>query len=145
MLQKLGDHIANCLARADDAERRAAETWNQALRLDDEKLAHSWRHLAASYQFVESLERLLLNAEKARGARPHDAPSALAVRPPGPVFDPDTIAVLTAAYHKTIEGQPVSARQEIAKRIIDLASEGERDPDKLYQGARALPLCTGGR
>jgi hypothetical protein len=25
MLQKLGDHIANCLARADDADRRGSE------------------------------------------------------------------------------------------------------------------------
>jgi hypothetical protein len=34
VLQKLGDHIANCLARAADAERRAAEAPDNLLRRD---------------------------------------------------------------------------------------------------------------
>jgi hypothetical protein len=58
----------------------------------------------------------------------------------GFVFDPDTIAVLTAAYEDAIKGQSTTAREIIAKHIIELASEGERDPYKLCQGALALSM-----
>ena len=65
MLLKLGGHISNCLERATNAERRALESTDSAIRKDNELLAQSWRHLACSYQFVESLERFL--SETARG------------------------------------------------------------------------------
>ncbi len=64
MLLKLSGHISNCLERATHAERRALEAKDPASRSDNEMLAASWRHLARSYQFVESLERFL--CEKAR-------------------------------------------------------------------------------
>ncbi len=138
MLQKLGDHIANCLARATGARRRAAEASNEALRADSERLAKSWRHLAASYQFTESLERFLLDADKRKAALIPDPPSVALFPPPGIAFDPDSLAALTAVYGKAIEGQPTSAHERIAQRIIALASKGERDPDKLCNGAPAL-------
>lgn len=59
MLLKLGEHILNCLERAADAEERALQSTDAANRRDSEVLAQSWRHLARSYQFVESLERFL--------------------------------------------------------------------------------------
>src|SRR5215469_11155339 len=64
MLQKLSDHIAHCLAQANVAELRASEASNQTVSGDYERLAQSWRHLASSYQFVETLERFLLDAER---------------------------------------------------------------------------------
>ena len=140
MLQKLGDHIANCLARAAEAERRAAEAPNEATRIDNEQMAKAWRHLASSYQFVENLERFLLDSEEAKSARPPDPPMETGdpIFPlRGATFDPKTIALLTAAYDKAIEGQPASVREVIARRIIELACEGERDVDKLCQGALA--------
>ena len=60
--------------------------------------------------------------------------------PPGAIFDPKTIAVLTAAYDKAIKGQPAALREVIAKRIIELACEGECDIDRLCQGALALSI-----
>lgn len=142
MLQKLGGHIANCLTQAADAERRAAEASNEAVRADNETLARSWRHLAGSYRFVESLERFLLDAEKAKAARPPSETRVSKFPPFGIAFDPDSITVLTAAYNMAIEGQSASVHEIIAKGIIELASEGERDPDKLYRGAlvRTSPL-----
>jgi hypothetical protein len=62
------------------------------------------------------------------------------VPPPSAVFDPDTLAVLTAAYEKAVREQAGSLRETIAKRIIELASEGERDPDRLCHGALALSM-----
>ena len=60
--------------------------------------------------------------------------------PPGTVFDPEALAVLTAAYEKADREQASSLHETIAKRIIELASEGERDPDRLCHGALALSM-----
>ena len=110
MLQKLGIHIANRLARATDAERRAAEASSEDMRIDNERLAMSWRLLAGSDQGVESLERFLLDAEKAKGARTPEPPieTAVSVFALGTPLDAKTIAVLTAAYDKAITGRLMS-------------------------------------
>jgi hypothetical protein len=80
MLQKLGDHIADCLERASAAEQRGKETADPALRADNERMAASWRHLARSYEFVESLERFLLDTQRAK-ARPPEIRTAVAYWP----------------------------------------------------------------
>src|SRR5215469_947652 len=88
MLQKLGERIAECLQRADEAERCTSSEADAVTRADREQMAQTWRHLARSYEFVESLERFLLDmgtktpgpvkAEEVRpGARtPYDLGSA---------------------------------------------------------------------
>lgn len=142
MLQKFGEHIADCLDRAAEAERRAARTADTGLRGGHERMAQTWRHLARSYQFVEKLESFLVDSEK---AKPEQALiSMLSLH--GPIFDPATIALLVAAYDKAAEVQSASVRENVAKRIIEMASAGERDPDKLCSGALAFrvkpaPLC----
>lgn len=134
MLKKLDEHIADCLDRAAEAERRAADTTDRCVRLDHECMAHAWRHLACSYQFVETLERFLLDAEKAKREQ-----ALIPVLPlHGAAFDPATVSLLATAYDKAIEIQSASVREDIAKRIIELASAGERDPDKLCSGALAF-------
>ena len=55
-------------------------------------------------------------------------------------FDPETIVLLSAAYKKKLrnlhdEGQARIVREVIAKRIIELASKAERDPERLCQAA----------
>jgi hypothetical protein len=54
------------LQRAADAERRSFEATLPIQRTDYETMASSWRHLARSYEFVESLERFLFDALKAK-------------------------------------------------------------------------------
>ncbi len=76
MLQKLEDHIKACLKRASDAERRAAEVGDPDLKADYLALAAQWLHLARSYEFSESLERFLLDSQRAK--------DALAPQPPEP-------------------------------------------------------------
>jgi len=68
MLQNVSDHIANNLARAAEAERHAAEAAHEALRIDNERMAKTWRRLANTYEFVERLERCLLENDKRNGA-----------------------------------------------------------------------------
>ena len=66
MLQKLGDHIKACQQRAVEAESRAAKTANRDLQSEYFALAKQWAHLARSYEYSESLERFLLDAQKAK-------------------------------------------------------------------------------
>lgn len=52
------------------------------------------------------------------------------------VFEPEQVAVLTAAYEKATKalhdrGQSEAVREVIANRIITLAEQGELDPQKL--------------
>jgi hypothetical protein len=63
-------------------------------------------------------------------------------------FDPETVKTLCDAYDKTLcdaydkarksphdTGQPPIVNEIIAQRIIALAQQGERDPDRLCAGA----------
>jgi hypothetical protein len=55
-------------------------------------------------------------------------------------FDPETVKALCDAYDRACQslhdaGQPDVVHEVIAQRIISLAKQGERDPDKLCAGA----------
>jgi hypothetical protein len=55
-------------------------------------------------------------------------------------FDPEDIRILTDAYERARKslhdkGQPAIVQEIIAKRIIALAKDGERDPDRLCADA----------
>ena len=64
MLLKLSAHIAACHSRAVECRRRAAQMNDVATKTEFLDLETRWRHLAGSYEFVESLERFLLSAGK---------------------------------------------------------------------------------
>jgi hypothetical protein len=61
MLQKLGDHIRACRVRANECEAAAMQATDPTLRQHLQDLGLQWNHLATSYEFVESLERFLLD------------------------------------------------------------------------------------
>ena len=51
-------------------------------------------------------------------------------------FDPETTRAMGAAYDKARQllhdkGQPYLVQEVIARRIIEIAKTGERDPDKI--------------
>jgi hypothetical protein len=57
-------------------------------------------------------------------------------------FDPKTIKIIYEAYLKTRRpvcdiGRPDPVNEIIALRILSLAKQGERDPDRLRTGALA--------
>jgi hypothetical protein len=64
-------------------------------------------------------------------------------------FDPDTISILSAALDDAwkaveadkstfkIDGNPDGARQELARQIVEMAKQGERDRQRLIDGALA--------
>jgi len=52
----------------------------------------------------------------------------------GGSFDPAAIAVMSKAYElgcAAIEGQPESDKERLARLIVELAKDGERDLSKL--------------
>jgi hypothetical protein len=58
----------------------------------------------------------------------------------GTLFPPDVVTIMGDAYDRARRsmhdtGQPDIVREIIAKRIISMAKEGERDPQKLCEGA----------
>jgi hypothetical protein len=55
MPQKLGDHIATALERAAAAEQRAREVINPELRLENKRMAESWRLLARGSNMSKGL------------------------------------------------------------------------------------------
>jgi len=69
MLAELSDHVAECIARAADTERRAREATDSQLRQDLFDIAKRWRHLAESYQFVESLDRFIVEQKSHRASK----------------------------------------------------------------------------
>jgi hypothetical protein len=77
MLQNLGDHIKTCNEYAAKAQQRAEATSDPELKNDYIALASQWEHLARSYEFAVSLERFLLDAQKAKDAQEPQAPTRL--------------------------------------------------------------------
>jgi two-component sensor histidine kinase len=59
MLQELNEQQANALAHAADAEGRAKKVANPKPKTDHQRMAHSWRLLARSYEFQHALERFI--------------------------------------------------------------------------------------
>jgi hypothetical protein len=73
VLQKCSDQIANALERAAAAEQRARDAVEPEYRSDNERMAESWRLLARSFQYVESLEKFLIDSKPYRNLLPAES------------------------------------------------------------------------
>jgi hypothetical protein len=65
---------------------------------------------------------------------------------PARAFDPEMTIALIAAYEKALDaienhGQTDSIRYVVARRIVALASKGERDPERLCAAVVAMIAC----
>jgi|SRR5689334_714016 len=58
-LQQLGDRISTCQERAEQCREAAASEVDERVRQQLLDLERQWQQVAESYQFIESLERLL--------------------------------------------------------------------------------------
>jgi hypothetical protein len=70
------------------------------------------------------------------------SPICRCVRETGGAFGPEVIAIMSSAYQAVLDDLGLSDQEDsitllVARRIIDLASEGERDPDRLRATALA--------
>ena len=124
VLLKLSGHISNCLERAANAERRARDAADPAIRSDNEMLAQSWRHLARSYEFVESLERFLSDTARIKDAVP---PEILAIVPEQEPAQPEPKPIIRRPRVK----QTISFKD----RLLKSAQEAREQADRLPPGA----------
>ena len=60
-LRQVGDRISACLERAEQCREAAASENDERVRQQLLDLEHQWQQVAESYQFIEELERLLLD------------------------------------------------------------------------------------
>ena len=123
MLLKLSGHISSCLERAANAEERAEQASDSAIRSDNELLAQSWRQLTRSYQFVESLERFLSDTERnKKDALPPELQAMVAEQP-------------------VVEGKPVIRRRRVKHtvsfkdRLLKSARDARDEADRTPAGA----------
>ena len=66
MVQKLGDHIRACYDRATDCVEQGKVQKDKAIKADLLKIEKTWVHLAKCYEYVQSLQTFLLDAERRR-------------------------------------------------------------------------------
>ena len=65
MLQKLGDHIAECRRRASECEALANDYMDEAVAAQYRAMAQHWTRLADTYEFNVMLELFLHDMHKA--------------------------------------------------------------------------------
>ena len=134
MLLKLSSHISNCLERAANAEQRAQQSTDSAARSDNELLAQSWRYLARSYQFVESLQGFL--SETDRNNKKTIPPEMLAVVEEQPVAPegPPIIRRRRVKHEVSFRDRLLKSAQDAREQAALLPYGAERD--RLLQRAR---------
>jgi hypothetical protein len=75
VLQRLGAYIAEAYQHALDAEYQAATAPTPTIRQEYESLARSWRTVAKSLEFAESLQRFVTESQRVKDAKPPKTPS----------------------------------------------------------------------
>jgi hypothetical protein len=131
MLQNLDAEISDCYEQARRARERAELAINNEFKGDFLAAEGRWLALALSYElraatspFVEFDRRRKVGS------------ITLMLREQGLALDPEAVAQLDIAYHAVLHYLGLVDREDgatltVAKRIVDLAAEGERDPEHL--------------
>jgi hypothetical protein len=130
MLQYVSAEIIYCCERARQAgERAGAATETEAMR-DHLAAEERWLALARSYELQGRLSTML--HEHSNGTASIARKSGVG----GRAFDPEVVAILGSAFSAVIADLGLSDRDDevalrAARRIIELAAAGERDPERL--------------
>jgi hypothetical protein len=132
MLQNLAAEIINCYERARQAHEKAERAINEDFKAEFLAAEGRWLALAVSYERQHQLSRTLDEFDRRRKA----GAITRMLREQRHVFDPDDIAKLDIAYHAALHQLGLADREDgatlmVAKRILDLAIMGERDPERL--------------
>jgi hypothetical protein len=129
MLETISAEIIYCRERARLAREKAdtattAEAKNGGLATEAR-----WLALARSYEQQDRLS-------KALGGNERKDPVSRGARERTYALDPEVVAIVSSAFHAVFaelslsDGDEVAALR-VARRIIDLAAKGERDPGRL--------------
>jgi hypothetical protein len=109
--------------------------------------ANNWRALCVFFRLYHARERAIPRLTNSTGrGQPRCPVNGVLELLRGAGFDPEAIEIIYEAYVKTRRtvcdiGKPDPVNEIIALRILSLAKQGERDPDRLRAGALAtLPV-----
>ena len=131
MLQNIDAEISDCYERARRAREKAELAINNEFKGDFLAAEGRWLALALSYEL-----RVATSASIELDRRGKVGSLSLMLREQGIAFDPEAVAQLDIAYRAVLAQLGLvdhedSATLTVAKRIVDLAAEGERDPERL--------------
>ena len=132
MLQNLAAEIINCYERARLAREEAERASNDDFKADFLAAEGRWLALAHSYELQHRLSRIVAEFDRRRKA----GAITRMLREQGAAFGPVDVTRLTIAYHAVLHQLGLVDHENgatliVAKRIVDLASQGERDPERL--------------
>ena len=132
MLQYVSAEIIYCRERARQARERAGAATETEAKRDHLAAEERWLALARSYELQGRLSTMLHEHERSDGA----VPVARMARDRGRAFDPEVVAIMGFAFSAVFADLGLSNRDEVvalraARRIIELAAAGERDPERL--------------
>jgi hypothetical protein len=130
MVQNLATEAVNCYERARLARERAGST-SDNFKADFVAAERRWRVLAETYEHLHRLSSMA-GFERLRKA----GAISRALSDQDVALDPDDVTRLEVAYYAVIRHLGLAQREDgatllVAKRIVQLASEGQRDPARL--------------
>ena len=131
MLETISAEIIYCRERARLAREKADAATTADAKNNHLAAEARWLALARSYELQDRLSKTL-------GGDERKATSTIS-RSMGErtyAFDPEVVAILSSAFHAVFAELRLSDSDDVvalrvARRIIELAVQGERDPDRL--------------
>jgi hypothetical protein len=143
VLQNVAAEITDCYERARQAREKAEIASSDDLRAELLAAESRWLALAQSYEHHHRPSRNIADLDH----RANDGAIVRLLGKGGGAFDPADVARLIIAYDAVLRRLNLAARQDgitlmIAERIIGLATQGERDPERLM--ARTIEALTNG-
>lgn len=132
MLENLSESIRECYRRAEDCERQAALQIDPALRDDFLDTARRWIKLAQSYELTERIGRFTFKPDRFKPA--DGAGTTPFLRTRNGAFDDTVTQLIGEAFDAVcahLGNISALSRHAVADRIIDAATNGERDLIRL--------------
>jgi hypothetical protein len=128
LLQTLAAEVIRCHERARQARQRAEQAINDQLKADLLAAEGRWLALALSYERQHQLSRT--DEHRKAGA------ITLTLRERRMALGLYDVTRLTVAYHAVLDQLGLSEREDaatlrVAKQIVDIVAQGERDPERL--------------
>jgi hypothetical protein len=132
MLQSVSAEMIYCRERARQAREKADAATVAEAKTDYLAAEGRWLALAHSYELQQRLSTMLHEHEPSNGT----GSIARMAREGGRAFDPEVVAIMGSAFSAVFADLRLSDRDDAvalraARRIIELAAAGERDPERL--------------
>jgi hypothetical protein len=134
VLPYVSAEIIYCRERARQARERAEATTAAEAKRDHLAAEERWLALAHSHELQQRLSTMLHEQERSGSDRTGSI--ARMARERGGAFDPEVVVIMSSAFSAVFADLGLSDHDEAvairaARRIIELASVGERDLERL--------------